>query len=705
MTKRWCVTAGVLLALLAPGPVRASVAPASIAPASIAPASIAPAPPQLPASQGDSVWQGTFWNNTTLTGAPVFQRDDAVLDFDWGLVSPSPALNVDEYSARWTRSINVAAGMYRFRAQSDDGVRVYVDGQLIIDKWYAHPPQTFTADQELVAGSHQIVVEFYEQTGRARIAVSWAPLTVTVNNWRGEYYNNMTLIGTPALVRDDPQINFTWGEGPPGQGVNADAFSARWTRAVNLSAGVYRFQMTVDDGGRLWVNNQLVLDEWRMQGARTFSADVSVQGGATQIRMEHYEDSGNASAALTWERAPVASGWRGEYFNNAAVSGQPVLTRNENEINFDWGVGSPAQNTVVNDGFSARWTRTLNAAAGWYRFTMAVDDGGRLWVGDRLVLDAWQVQTAAPKDVDLYLSGGATALRMEYYENAGLASARLTWATLEQTIRNWRAEFYNNVTLGGSPVLVRDDAQIDFNWQANSPAPGSVDADRFSARWTRSVSLEPGWYRFNVVVDDGARLWVNDQLIIDAWQVQGQRPYSADVYVPGQSAAVKLEYFEDAGWATIQLAWERISAPPQASSVVVDDTDGGFVRAGVESEWNVASEGQGNRLVWTRNTSRQTEDTPRASWYPRLKAGSYEVFAYIPDRYTTTRQAVYVISHASGRTQRLVSQASNADRWVSLGVYAFTGSADDFVSLSSLTGERSGSTLVCFDAVKWEARP
>ena len=110
-------------------------------------------------------------------------------------------------------------------------------------------------------------------------------------------------------------------------------------------------------------------------------------------------------------------------------------------------------------------------------------------------------------------------------------------------------------------------------------------------------------------------------------------------------------------------------------------------------------------MGWVRQAIRQSENMPRATWYPRLKAGSYEVFAYIPERYTTSRRAVYSISHTGGRTQRLVNQAANPNRWVSLGVYSFRGSAEDYVSLSSLTGERSGSTLVAYDGMKWEARP
>ena len=80
----------------------------------------------------------------------------------------------------------MSAGTYRFIATSDDGIRVYVDNRLVIDQWYDHPAQTFTADVSLTAGHHLAVVEYYENMGYAVAKVSWAPAPVPPHNWRGK---------------------------------------------------------------------------------------------------------------------------------------------------------------------------------------------------------------------------------------------------------------------------------------------------------------------------------------------------------------------------------------------------------------------------------------------------------------------------------------------------------------------------------------
>jgi hypothetical protein len=94
-------------------------------------------------------------------------------------------------------------------------------------------------------------------------------------------------------------------------------------------------------------------------------------------------------------------------------------------IDFDWGYGSPAPG-IPSNGFSVRWIRTANLRKGSYRFTTTTDDGVRLWVNGHLLIDRWRDQPPTSHSGTIYLSGGVPIV-MEYYENAGVASARLTW--------------------------------------------------------------------------------------------------------------------------------------------------------------------------------------------------------------------------------------------------------------------------------------
>jgi PA14 domain len=396
--------------------------------------------PGSPARAGDSdpVWRARYWNNRDLSGDPVLERDETEINYDWRSDSPENAVNDDNFSARWTRYLYLEQGRYRFEANSDDGVRVYVDGQRIINGWSNHGVQSFSATLDLNTGHHLVQVDYYENSGAAVIRFNWNRVSgggePTIQNWRGEYFNNPDLSGSPALVRDDNNIDFNWGNGSPGTGVNADNFSARWQRSQEFGAGNYRFEVTVDDGARLWVNNQLVIDQWRVQNSTTYRGDIYLPGGAVPLRLEYFERSGGARVRLSWTRTdqpqePEITNWRGEYFNNRDLSGNPALVRNDSEINFDWGSGSPDGN-INSDNFSVRWTRRPSFESGRYLFTTQSDDGVRLFIDDRLVIDQWRELNGDKFTYEVNLGKGSHKVRLEYFEKGGRALAKLSWKRL-----------------------------------------------------------------------------------------------------------------------------------------------------------------------------------------------------------------------------------------------------------------------------------
>ncbi len=520
--------------------------------------------------------------------------------------------------------------------------------------------------------------------------------------WQATFWNNQTLSGSPALVRNESDINYNWGSGSPASSVNADRFSARWTRYIELTPGTYRFTATSDDGLRAWVDNVLIINQWNDHAVQTFTADQAMAAGTHLVVVEFYENTELAVARFSWElvRTPIYN-WRGEYYDNMTLSDAPALVRDDAQIDFNWGSGSPAPGVINTDHFSARWTRTIQATPGRYRFTAISDDGIRVWVDNALIIDQWNVHAHQTFAADWVLTAGSHPVVVEYYENDGWAAARLSWDLIKIPIYTWRGEYFNNTTLSASPALVRNDTQINFNWGSGSPASGVVNANGFSAHWTGQFDLPAGSYRFTLTVDDGARLWVNDHLLIDTWGDQSAQTYNSDIYLPGGPIPIKLDYYENSGNALVQLAW-TLSAPP--GTVIVDDTDLGFTKGGTAAEWHTANEGYGSRMFWTRSNDEARVNYNWARWRPILKPGQYEVFAYIPERYTTTSQADYRISHAGGSTQRSVNQSVNGGRWVSLGTYQFLGTTDDYVALNDVTSEPDLTSLVAFDAMKWEPR-
>ncbi|MBL8056291.1 MAG: SH3 domain-containing protein, partial [Anaerolineales bacterium] len=246
--------------------------------------------------------------------------------------------------------------------------------------------------------------------------------------WRGEYYANRDLAGQPALVRDDPALDFAWWGNPALPGLPADDFSVRWTRQLPFDAGTYRFRLTADDGVRLWVGDRLLIDDWR-EGQKTRTADLNLAAGPQVVRLEYFERGGDALARLTWERVDAYPDWRADYWNNTALSGAPIISRNDGALDFIWGQAAPDPRLPA-DNFSARWTRSVNVEAGTYRFKILVDDGARLWVDDRLLIDEWRGGAVREAAAEISLAAGAHTVKLEYYEATLDARVRLTWERL-----------------------------------------------------------------------------------------------------------------------------------------------------------------------------------------------------------------------------------------------------------------------------------
>jgi LysM repeat protein len=120
--------------------------------------------------------------------------------------------------------------------------------------------------------------------------------------WTGEYFANRDLAGAPNFVRQDPAIAFDWGTWGPGGGIGANNFSVRWNRVENFAGGTYRFTATVDDGIRIWVDGQLILDYWRIGPATTVSCDHFLSPGQHTIRVEYFQAEGVAVVYLKYAR-------------------------------------------------------------------------------------------------------------------------------------------------------------------------------------------------------------------------------------------------------------------------------------------------------------------------------------------------------------------------------------------------------------------
>jgi len=370
-------------------------------------------PTATPTRTPMSAWEGEYFSNTGLRGAPAASREDVSIDFDWGAGAPLTDLSTDGFSIRWTTRRSLDAGTYHFYAIADDGVRVYVDDSRVIDAWEGQAGIIVFESVDLDAGMHGIRVEYHEESGPANVRVWWEKQG-EYPDWRGEYYANPELSGAPAVVRNDADLQFDWGSGAPDASLPSDGFSARWTRTMLTYSGPHQVVARADDGVRVWLDGVLLLDAWDAAGSPA-EGYIWLEQGLHELRVEYVEQSGLASLQVGWGILEQFAFWRGDYYANPDLAGQPAFSRDDQNIDFDWGTGAPYLG-LPEDGFSVRWVRSIPLERGRYRFWAQSDDGVRVLVDGVEVIDQWQDGGPSLYEGEVSLDAGTHQVVVEYYE-------------------------------------------------------------------------------------------------------------------------------------------------------------------------------------------------------------------------------------------------------------------------------------------------
>jgi len=103
-------------------------------------------------------------------------RIDPVVDFDWGDGRPHELVDADEFAIRWSGFLDAPEeGEYLVSTRSDDGIRLYIDGERVIDHWDEHGPATDRVRARLSAGLHRVRIEYFESGGGATCRLWWQP--------------------------------------------------------------------------------------------------------------------------------------------------------------------------------------------------------------------------------------------------------------------------------------------------------------------------------------------------------------------------------------------------------------------------------------------------------------------------------------------------------------------------------------------------
>ena len=168
----------------------------------------------------NNTFTGDYYSSPGTGGSPnfgdfVFTREDDVINFDWGNGSPDNSIPNDDFQIRWSTEIEAeTAGTYNFRTYTDDGLRLYVDGQSVIDVWSDQAPANRTGSIYLDEGIYQCVMEYYENGGGAVASLYWTPPGQAESLLHGDQDENILgdAIFLTQLTDSNGKINFSWNE-------------------------------------------------------------------------------------------------------------------------------------------------------------------------------------------------------------------------------------------------------------------------------------------------------------------------------------------------------------------------------------------------------------------------------------------------------------------------------------------------------------
>ena len=241
--------------------------------------------------------RGDYFNTANLSGAVALSRIDTTVNFNWQNASPAAGVNTDNFSVRWSGQVQPQfSETYTFYTMTDDGVRLWVNGQQLVNDWVGHSPKENSGTIVLVAGQkYDIVMEYFDQASGASAKLSWSSMstakiiipkkqlypTPAVGGagvgLQGDYFNSVNLLGSVVVSRIDTTVNFNWLNTSPAVSINTDNFSVRWSGQVEPQfSETYTFYTMTDDGVRLWVNGQQLVNDWTGHSPKENSGTITL---------------------------------------------------------------------------------------------------------------------------------------------------------------------------------------------------------------------------------------------------------------------------------------------------------------------------------------------------------------------------------------------------------------------------------------------
>lgn len=499
-----------------------------------------------------------------------YSQTDRNIDFDWGAGSPNTALlGNDQFSIKWTGKIQpLYSEQYTFYLTADDGVKLTINGQNIINDFNATGLHTRTGTITLTAGQkYDFQLRYGEAAGNASVKLEWQSASQMRQIVpKAQLYSRPAATTGPLTAFTDCNFGgfsagFTIGDYKLAalelKGI-ADNEISSFKIAPGYKVVLFKNDNFSGDSIVLTANTAHPGSGWddkvsslkvQANGVTTLAGSYTFKNVKSGLYLDIRGGLGGQS-----EGGPVQL-WHGTNAANQLFTlkhlgnGRYTITAYHSAKSLD-----VAQSSLAEDAQIWQWTAletrnqqfiAIQADSGYYKF----------------------ISVLSGKAIDILNQSTAPEAGVVQHTDTGQASNR--WLlTLKGSFGNGdglTAQYYNGMAFD-SLYFTRTDKKVEFDWGEGTPG-GGLGVDHYSIRWTGQI--EPrysGEYTFYLTSDNGRRLWIDNQLVIDKWLNDWDIEYSGNITLTaGQKYDIKIEYYEDFGGANIRFRW---SSAQQGKEIV-----------------------------------------------------------------------------------------------------------------------------------------
>jgi len=555
------------------------------------------------------VYEGSF------DQLPDFELLSPIATGQSAVITPLVTTLDDGFALVFTRVITVnTAGNYNFSTTSDDGSKLYIDDFVVVDNDGTHGSVTVTESVFLEPGEYAFRVEYFEATGGQNLVVAFAfedqalqPIPV---------HGLLNLVANdPAFVGDSNLDHFDYAlyqgvfdllpdfsalsplETGTSDQISVDVsslddnFALVFDKVVTINAaGLYSFSTDSDDGSKVFINDVELINNDGLHARVKVTNSIALEPGQYALRVEYFEKTGGQFLGVGFsfdggeEQAIPANGQLGLpepndpdfvsennpfSFNYALYQGAftalpdfdsltPVETGTSSQINTDV--------STFDDNFALVFDKVITVIeAGIHNFSTTSDDGSKLYINDLTVVDNDGTHGLVTETGSIFLEPGQYALRVEFFEATVGQSLEVNFAFEDEAeqeipLNGVLDDGFGYFAYAGSFNQLPDFSALTpvAVGTSNEITTEVTDlSENFGLLFVHSVEVRiAGLYTFNLLSDDGSRLYLDSELIVDNDGIHGSDELASNsVFLELGSYDLRVEYFNSVGPANLSLSY------------------------------------------------------------------------------------------------------------------------------------------------------